>query len=170
MKQTDLHSVYKKNIVFTNKKIMNNKVIKVLNMEHGKRVIEFWKRYCNTRLLNGDSIGYYYGIINGFFDVWLTSEVRQNNPEIIELPEEKTYPRVMLVSDDDINWDNQRVVFMEKCGGFLAWASVKTLEEAENTTDTSFWKYAKEIEPVEVTLEEIAEWKGVSKGQIIIKQ
>ena len=148
---------------------MNNKVIKVLNEEHGKRVIEFWKQYCNTGGLTGTSIGIYYGIINGEFNSWTINKVREYNAEIIELPEEKTYPRVMLVSEDNINWDAQRVVFMEKCGGFLAWANAKTLEEAENTTDARFWNYAKELEPIEVTLEEIAEWKGVSKEQIIIK-
>ena len=149
---------------------MNNKVIKVLDREHGKRVIEFWKQYCDTGGLDGSRIGSYYGIINGEFDGWLKGAVEKHKAEIIELPEEKTYPRVMLVSDDGINWDTRRVVFMEKCGGFLAWADAKTLEEAENTTDTVFWEYAKEVEPVEVTLEEIAEWKGVSKEQIIIKQ
>ena len=149
---------------------MDNKVIKVLDREHGKKVIEFWKQYCATGVLEGTSIGYYYGIINGEFDIWRINEVREAKAEIIELPEEKTYPRVMLVSDDGMNWDNQRVVFMEKCGGFLAWINAKTLEEAEKKVDTRFWKYAKEIEPVEVTLEEIAEWKGVSREQIIIKQ
>ena len=58
---------------------------------------------------------------------------------------------------------------MEKCGVFLAWDKAETLEEAEKAKDTCFWKYAKEIEPIEVTLEEIAEWKGTSKEQIIIK-
>ena len=146
---------------------MNNKVIKVLNKEHGAKVIEFFKQYCNTRNLRGDSIGDYYGIIDGKFDIWDIDDIAK--AEIIELPEEKTYPRVMLVSDDNINWDNQRVVFMEKCGGFLAWSNAKTIEGAENTTGTSFWNYAREIEPIEVTLEEIAEWKGVSKELIKIK-
>ena len=100
---------------------MNNKVIKVHDIEHGKKVIEFWKKYCDTGYLAGDTIGRYYGIINGKFDIWSIDEVRQYNAEIIELPEEKTYPRVMFVSNDNKNWDNQRVVFMEKCGGFLAW-------------------------------------------------
>ena len=149
---------------------MENKVIKVLDREHGKKVIEFWKKYCDTRSRVGGAIGDYYGIINGKFDNWTIDEVRICNAEIIELPEEKTYPRVMLVSDDNINWDDRRVVFMEKCGGFLAWSGAETLEEAENETDTVFWKYAKDIEPIEVTLEEIAEWKGVIKEQIIIKQ
>ena len=148
---------------------MNNKVIKVLDKEHGKKVIEFWKQYCDTEEFDGTDIGYYYGIINGEFDFWAAAEVRKYNAEIIELPEERAYPRVMLVSDDKMTWD-KRVVFMEKDGGFLAWVFAETLEKAEKTVGTGFWNYAKEIEPIEVTLEEIAKWKRVHKEQIIIKQ
>ena len=148
---------------------MNNKVIKVLDMEHGKKVIKFWEKYCGTGALRGDTVGDYYGLINGRFDYWDIDEVKYYNAEIIELPEEKNYPRVMLVSDNKMTW-GKRVVFMEKKGGFLAWAFAETFEEAENATVSSFWKYAKEIKPIEVTLEEIAKWKGVHKEQIIIKQ
>ena len=148
---------------------MNNKVIKVLDREHGKKVIEFFKQYCDTGRLEGIRNGFYYGLINGEFDIWDVDEVREANAEIIELPEEKTYPRVMLVSLGKKYWF-KRVVFMEKCEGFLAWSRSETLEAAENEKDTYFWRYAKEIEPIEVTLEEIAEWKGVNKEQIIIKQ
>ena len=148
---------------------MNNKVIKVLDIEHGKKVIEFWKQYCDTGELEGTSIGIYYGIVNGEFDRWTTYEVEKNNAEIIELPEEKKYPRVMMVSDDKKKW-KKRVIFMEKCGWFLAWDKAETLEDAKKAKDTCHWRYAKELEPIEVTLEEIAEWKGVNKEQIIIKQ
>ena len=148
---------------------MNNKVIKVLNKEHGKKVIEFWKQFCDAGVLRGDTVGDYYGVINGSFDFWTTYEVKNYNAEIIELPEEKTYPRVMLISDDKMTW-GKRVVFMEKNGGFLAWESAETLEEAEKIVGNTFWKYAKEIEPIQVTLEEIAQWKGIHKEQIIIKQ
>ena len=75
----------------------------------------------------------------------------------------------MLVSDNKMTW-SERVVFMEKNGGFLAWGFAETFEEAEKSTSTTFWKYAKEIEPIQVTLEEIANWKRVHKEQIIIKQ
>ena len=149
--------------------IMNNKVIKVLDLEHGKKVIKFWKQYCDTGIMIGDTVGDYYGLINGRFDFWTIDEVRQNNAEIIELPEEKTYPRVMLVSDDKMTW-GKRVVFMEKKEGFLAWKYAETLEEAEKIEGTSFWKYTKELEYIEVTLEEIAKWKGIHKEQIIIKK
>ena len=148
---------------------MNNKVIKVLDEKHGEKVIEFFKQYCDTRGLEGSNVGYYYGIINGRFDYCDIDEVKRYNAEIIELPEEKNYPRVMLVSDDKMTW-GKRVVFMEKKEGFLAWAFAETFEEAEKSTSTTFWKYAKEIEPIQVTLEEIAKWKGVNKEQIIIKQ
>ena len=150
------------------KTIMNNKVIKVLDKEHGKRVIEFWKKYCDTGELRGGRIGAYYGIINGRFNYWEFYEIASANAEIIELPEEKTYPRVMMVSIDKEKWF-KRVVFMEKCGVFLAWNQAETLAEAENITDPIPWKYAKELKPIEVTLEDIAKWKGVSKEQIIIK-
>ena len=59
---------------------------------------------------------------------------------------------------------------MEKRGGFLAWYYAETLEEAKNETSACFWEDAKENEPIEVTLEEIAKWRGVGKEQIIIKQ
>ena len=148
---------------------MNNKVIKVLNTEHGKKVIEFFKQYCDTGELEGTNINCYYGIINNEFDIWDIDEITEANAEIIELPEEKTYPRVMMVSFDNEIWA-KRVVFMEKCGGFVAWTDARTFEEAEKEKYTTFWKYAKEIEPIEVTLKEIAKWKGVSKELIIIKK
>lgn len=149
---------------------MNNKVIKVLNKKHGRKVIKFWKKYCNTKGFIGTDIGGYYGIIGGKFNVWQLDDIILTDVEVIELPEEKTYPRVMLVSHNNIDWNNRRVVFMEKCGGYLAWANVETIEEAEKERGTGFWKYAKEIESIEVTIEEIAEWKGVSKELINIKK
>ena len=69
---------------------MNNKVIKVLDGEHGKKVINFWKQYCDTGELEGTRIGFYYGIINGVFNFWGIGEVLKFNAEIIKLPEEKT--------------------------------------------------------------------------------
>ena len=82
---------------------MDNKVIKVLNKEHGAKVIEFFKQYCNTMKLRGDSIGDYYGIIDGKFDVWCCNKVREANAEIIKLPEEEAFPSVMMVSEDGKN-------------------------------------------------------------------
>lgn len=81
------------------------------------------------------------------------------------------YPRVMLVSQNNMYFD-KRVVFMEKNGKYLAWESVETLEEAENSTNVATWSYAKDIEPepIELTIDEIAEKFGIKPEQVKIKK
>jgi len=63
----------------------------------------------------------------------------------------------------------QKSCFYGKKWWILAWRNAKTLEEAKKETGTIFWKYAKEFEPIEVTLEDIAKWKGINANQIRIK-
>jgi len=60
---------------------------------------------------------------------------------------ESKYPKVMMVSNTNVDWD-YRVVFMEKKGCYLAWDYAKTLEEAEHETNTCIWYYAKDIEEI----------------------
>ena len=103
---------------------MKNQVIEVLNKEHGKRVIEYWKSkgvdtmgMCGSFTKEGYADGRYYGVIENCFDCYTIEFVRNYNAEIIELPtespkEENTFPRVMLVSIDEIKW-HKRVVFMK---------------------------------------------------------
>ena len=75
---------------------MKNQVIKVLNKEHGKKVIKYWKdRGVDTRGHKG-SVNeadnckcIYYGVINGRFENYSLDEVRKANAEIIDLPKEK---------------------------------------------------------------------------------
>jgi PHD/YefM family antitoxin component YafN of YafNO toxin-antitoxin module len=67
----------------------------------------------------------------------------------------------MMVSGkpiDETNKGQQRVVFMEKCGKYLAWSGAETIEEAETSTLVSRWKYAKDIEsPKESEKRELSE-------------
>ena len=148
---------------------MENSVIKVLNRRHGLKVLNyfdlqgidtsnFWG-HC-TEESNGIAI--YYGVINNKFKNYTLEEVKAYNAKIIELPkEEKPFPRVMLVSDDEIKW-HKRVVFMKKCGMFLAWYNAQTIEKAEFTYGVSDWSYAKELpEKVEITKAEISEKFGI---------
>lgn len=140
---------------------MKNQVIEVLNKEHGKKVIEYWKSIgVDTKGLIGDCtkesiLGSYlrfYGVIDGEFDKYTKEDVSYYNAEIIELPKEKTYPRVMLVSANKVEW-RKRVVLMEKNGRYLAWNNAETMEEAEIEIDLSAWDYAKEVEePKEFTI------------------
>jgi len=86
---------------------MKNQVIEVLNLDHGKKVIQYWK----SRGMNITHEGFrtqdyndshrYYGIINGKFDNYSYVVVMNSIVEIITLPEGKTFPREMLVWFDD---------------------------------------------------------------------
>ena len=79
-------------------KELNNTVIMVLDREHGKKVIEWWKSQGvdthnyegNWTLENGD-ICIYYGLINGYFSNHSEDYVKMHNAKIIELPQEKDY-------------------------------------------------------------------------------
>ena len=156
---------------------MKNQVIEVLNEEHGKKVIEYWKsKGVDTDALSGictkkdDSKFRYYGVIDGRFTCYSERKVIESNAEIIELPkEEKPFPRIMLVSDDGDSW-SKRVVFMKKCDRYLAWCRSETIEGSEYTCLVSDWSYAKELpEKVELTKSEIAEKLGISIDQLVIK-
>ena len=155
---------------------MKNQVIEVLNKEHGKKVIEYWKSkgvdtsdLLGIRTKKAGSIFRYYGVIDGRFDCYSERQAAENGAEIIELPEEKPFPRVMLVSDDGDDW-YKRVVFMQKCDRFLAWNNAETIENAELTYRVASWRYAKELhEKVELTKSEIAEKFGISIEQLVIK-
>ena len=138
---------------------MKNQVIEVLNKEHGKKVIEYWKsRGVDTGDVNGscnkaDNDRFrYYGLINNCFSEYSIEYCESFNAEIIELPEEKNYHKFMMVSDDSENW-HKRVVLMYKNGRYLAWNSAVTFEEAEKEMNLTSWSFAKDIEePKEFTI------------------
>lgn len=163
---------------------MKNQVIEALDREHWKKVLEYWKsKGIDTSCMLGISTkkgGYlcrYYGVIDGCFGAYSEKEAAENNAEIIELPEEKTFPRVMLVSDDEIKW-YKRVVFMKKRDRFLAWFYAETIEESESIYETYTWYYAKEVEPKQRTItlsdlnskiEDIKKLFGIENEDVIIK-
>lgn len=137
---------------------MKNQVIEVLDKEHGKKVIEYWKSkgfdtmgMCGSFTKEDYADGRYYGVIENCFDCYTIEFVRNYNAEIIELPEEKTFPRVMLVNNGGNEW-HKRVVFMKKCDRYLAWNKAETIEESESICGQTAWRYAKEIEPKQQTI------------------
>ena len=160
---------------------MKNQVIEVLNKEHGKKVIDYWKsRGVDTLGMSGTFTkenggeDRYYGVIQNDFDCYRIEFVRKYNAEIIELPtefpkEEKQFPRVMLVSYDGNKW-RKRVVFMIKCDRYLAWDNAETIEDSEISYNVTAWCYAKDIpDKIELTKSEIAEKFGFSVDQFVIK-
>jgi len=164
---------------------MKNKVIEVLDMEHGKKVIEYWKSIgvdtlgmSGLQTKKGDYLWRYYGVIDNCFDVYSERQAAENNAEIIELPEENSFPRVMLVSDDGDAW-NKRVVFMKKCNRYLSWLKAETIEESEGVYEATAWRYAKDVESKHRTItlsdinskiEDIKKLFGISeKDKLVIK-
>ena len=137
---------------------MKNEVIEVLDKEHGRRVIEYWKsKGVDTSGMLGigtrkdGNLCRYYGIIDGCFDCYSERQAAENGAQIIELPEENSFPRVMLVSDGGDDW-NKRVVFMQKCNRYVAWVNAETVEESEGVYEATAWRYAKEVEPKQHTI------------------
>ena len=165
---------------------MKNQVIEVLNKEHGKKVIEYWEsKGVDTKYFVGvctkesflGSETRFYGVIDGKFGNYTEEDVSYYNAEIIELPEEKPFPRVMLVSDDGDAW-NKRVVFMKRCNRYLSWLKAETIEESEGVYEATAWRYAKEVEskPRTITLsdlnskiEDIKKLFGIDNEDVIIK-
>ena len=97
------------------------------------------------------------------------------------LKPESEYPKVMRVScnpfktQEDYDEGYTEVVFMEKCGKYIAWNRAETLEEAEETTITNDWDYAvdldwkpeEETKPLKLTMEQIAEKFNAEKIEIV---
>jgi hypothetical protein len=84
----------------------------------------------------------------------------------------KKYPKVMWVSEfSDFTDKKKKVVFMEKNGFYIAWGNAETIEEAELTTSTFSWYYAKDIEePKEYTMQEIADALKIDVNDLKIKK
>jgi hypothetical protein len=131
-----------------NKKLLNT-CIEALTSDHGKEIVNFYR---SQGFDTGSyTSGYrYYGInVNGTFsnyfsDILVTLLTLKEAKLLVQ---EKTYPRVMLVNDENnIKTAFQRVVFMEKNSYFLGWGHAKTFEEAEKEMDIYHWAFAWELE------------------------
>ena len=169
---------------------MKNQVIEVLDREHGRKVIEYWKSKgvdtCDMLGIatkkDGDSCRY-YGVIDNDFHCYSEREAAENGAEIIELPEEKPFPRVMLVSNKPIEGSNdgikQLVISIVDGIAISVGGTQYSLEQyyqdlKEEKANPIFrlypWRYAKELpEKVELTKSEIAEKFGISIDQLVIK-
>ena len=129
---------------------IENKFIECLSVEHGAKIVEFFEKHGakNNSNLKGNTIDYYYGVINGHLTFKSRKRVIERCGEIIELPEENGYPKVMIVSNTcitDTSRCYKRVVFMEKQGNYLAWQYAETIEAAEKETCVASWKYAVDV-------------------------
>ena len=75
-----------------------------------------------------------------------------------------TYPKVMRVGNS-YPLIHTRVVFIEKCGRFIAWEKAQTLKDAETALDACAWKYAEDIKPENPQKQEL-----LTKAEELIKK
>jgi len=125
----------------------NNTVIQCRSVEHGAKIIAWWKEQgIDTRIYTGSTPSFYYGLINGIFRSVHISDITITNITILEdIPQESEYPKVMWVWDHDKFSKFKRVVFMKKNNKYLTWYSATTLEEAEKEISISYWCNAEDI-------------------------
>ena len=158
---------------------MKNQVIEALDIEHGKKVIEYWKSRGVDTLLNGDCTRdrkydiRYYGVINNKFDCYSIEFVYKHNAEIIELPIENSrpFPKPMLVSMFPFGnsaYNTQTRVVVAAGNGYAVGVDYcESLydyikRQKENKLSYTLWKYYQEIpNKVIISKAEIAEKFGV---------
>lgn len=169
---------------------MNEKLIKQLRegtialkndstLEELRKVLEY--AFPNDSTKSNDNRKYYFKHYDK--NMWMFGEKTYLPSHSVKefLKPESEYPKVMKVSNkpietlEDFKNANTRVVFMEKCGKFIAWLHVNTIEKSENVTSTAVWNYAidldwqpeEEIKPLKLTMEQIAEKFNVEKIEIV---
>ena len=124
---------------------------------------------------------YYYK--RTYYNEWGCSDIINAPTHSVKefLKPENEYPKVMKVSFFPINTKkefekaNTRVVFMEKCGKFISWSDVDTIEKSENVTSTVVWNYAVDLDwqpeeekkPLKLTMEQIAEKFNAERIEIV---
>lgn len=161
---------------------MKNQVIKVLNREHGKKVIEYWKNkgvdtygYLGADTEEEGDIFIYYGVINGNFDNYRYKYVLEHNAEIIELPLEfERGERVLVRDSDDENWVES--IFVTKIDGAKRpYVVVSYFDEDEfmngDVFNTVKYKQIKKLQAKkEITMQEIADKFGIDVNDLKIKK
>ena len=169
---------------------MNEKLIKQLRegtialkndgtLDELNKVLSYAFPYEGT--MSQGSAKYYFTGVNK--DYWtLNDETDLPSYSVKEFLKPKNeYPKVMKVSYkpieniEDFKNARTRVVFMEKCGKFIAWLDADTIEKSENITSAVSWNYAVELDwqpeektkPLKLTMEQIAKKFNAEKIEIV---
>ena len=169
---------------------MNEKLIKQLRegtialkndgtLDELNKVLQYAFPYEET-MSQGSAKYYFTGVNKDYWTLNDETDLPTNSVKEFLKPENE-YPKVMKVSKkpiktkEDFKNANKRVVFMEKCGKFIAWLDVDTIEKSENITSTVSWNYAvdldwqpkEETKPLKLTMKQIAEKFNAEKIEIV---
>ena len=168
---------------------MNEKLIKQLRegtialkndgaLEDLKKVL--WYAFPEDTTNSEGTFKYYYK--RPYYNEWRCSDIINSSTHSVKefLKPESEYPKLMKVSMfpietlEDFKYANTRVVFIEKCGKFIAWRETITLEQAENETRVFVWNYAVDLDwkpeeqkPLKLTMEQIAQKFNAEKIEIV---
>jgi len=142
-----------------------------------KRDASVFEKYLDT---SKDSGGFYWDSTVERYETWNRALRYKNFDAVLKHPAnvKNKYPMLMWVSDIEGGVKKKRtkrVVFMEKNGKYVAWYNAESFEEAEYETSSCGWKYAEPVieeqeQPVELTIDEIAEKFNLKPSQIKIKK
>ena len=113
-------------------------------VEQGKpRDVSIFENYKGTGKRSG---GFTWDITSEGHDFWAKILMYGELDTFFEKYPKTSYPKVMMVGNT-YPLTKKRVVFMEKCGKFLAWDCVDNLKDTENAISVTTWKYAEDIKP-----------------------
>lgn len=143
---------------------MKNQVIKVLNKEHGAKVIEYWKsKGVDTYPCTGRALGKYYGVIDNYFSYW--DKIPNNTEEIFILP--KRVDKILVWDEEDKK--TKKRIFLTYIEGATNPVVCVDSEDEYNflngkafvTIPWKYWSFIEEDTIVELTMEDISNGKGV---------
>lgn len=119
------------------------------------------------------SRGFYWDKTLEGHEFWKDVIERKNFDTFFATYPKATYPKVMMVSADGDDWQ-KRVVIAHKCGKYVAWSNATTIKDADMEIFTTTWGYAKDVDtesqPMELTIDQIAEKFGITPEQVKIKK
>lgn len=150
---------------------MKNQVIKVLNVEHGKKIIAYWKsKGIDTRTYTGASLNSYYGVVNDYFNIWYnmpkhTEEIFLPNDLPNDLP--KRGDKILVWNENVYNKQERVYLAYIENTHYPIIAVAKNQEEyffngsKFITTSWKNWSFIEEDIIVELTMEDISNGKGV---------
>ena len=135
---SDIKSAMEKNKI-------NNTVIKVLNPDHGKQVISWFKSH-GARVGNrtveccesNNDRNIYYGVINGIFDNYPLLYFINKDVEIVELPIEEIKTKDMIPTADEYLYLDQSISIEETMIRFAKMHVQEALKQASENAETTF--------------------------------
>ncbi len=148
---------------------MNNKVIEVLDREHGNKVMAYFRsKGVDTYAYSGEFTKAknnpyrYYGVVDGEFTNYSLQQIKYNRAQIITLPTDLSLPRLVEVSNSGNDWNIRTLIAIlpDYCEyKYITLLEGRTIEN--NNGHITEYRYIREIsQPEEMTLSQVCKELG----------